>query len=209
MVLDKATIDSFAANPQIKDVSPMVNFAALVTYEGLTGNASIQGMKPSYFLYTGLKADVGELFTDKSATDDSEKVLVTTGLLNLFGVLSPAEAVGKTITFRVFVPIPGTDQTTEVDIQKKYTIKGVTSDQSSLGANMTLDEFQSHLDVPFYERVQVRVKDGKFLASVQDEILSKGFTVTALSKTVEQANKIFQASRLFSQCLAADRKSVV
>src|SRR6185503_7131583 len=54
------------------------------------------------------------------------------------------------------------------------------------------DEFQSHFDVPYFERVQVRVKDGKYLGSVQDEILAKGFTVTALSKTVEQANKIFQ-----------------
>jgi putative ABC transport system permease protein len=38
----------------------------------------------------------------------------------------------------------------------------------------------------------VRVKDSKNLVPVQDEIIAKGFTVTALSKTVEQANKIFQ-----------------
>jgi putative ABC transport system permease protein len=36
------------------------------------------------------------------------------------------------------------------------------------------------------------VKDTGSLPSVQDEILAKGFAVTALSKTVDQANKIFQ-----------------
>ena len=96
------------------------------------------------------------------------------------------------MSFRVLVPIPGTDQTSEVDVPKKYTIKGILDDQSTLAANMTLDEFQSHFDVAAYERAQVRVKDGKFLTAVQDDILAKGFTVTALSKTVEQANKIFQ-----------------
>jgi putative ABC transport system permease protein len=192
VVLDKATIDGLIADPHIKDVSPMVTFAALVTYEGLTGNATIQGMKPSYFLYTGSKADAGELFTDKTSTEDRDMVLVSGGLLNLFGVLDPKEAIGKTMSFRAFVPIPGTNETTEVDVPKKYTIKGVTSDQSSLAANMTLEEFQSHFDVPYYERVQVRVKDGKYLGTVQDDILARGFTVTALSKTVEQANKIFQ-----------------
>jgi putative ABC transport system permease protein len=192
VVLDQATIDSLAANAQVKDVSPMVTYTALITYDGLTGNANAQGMKASYFLYTGAKVIAGEIFTEKSATDDRDKVLVTAGLLSLFGVTDPASAVGKTLSFRAFVPIPGTDQTNEVNVQKQYTIKGVLEDQSTLAANITLDEFQSHFEVAYYDRAQVRVKDGKFLAPVQDEILAKGFTVTALSKTVDQANKIFQ-----------------
>jgi putative ABC transport system permease protein len=57
---------------------------------------------------------------------------------------------------------------------------------------VTLDEFTAHFTVPYYERVQVRVKDTGSLPGVQDEILAKGFAVTALSKTVDQANKIFQ-----------------
>jgi putative ABC transport system permease protein len=56
---------------------------------------------------------------------------------------------------------------------------------------MTLDEFTSHFSVPYYERAQVRVRESKNLSAVQDVIIGKGFTVTALSKTVEQANKIF------------------
>jgi putative ABC transport system permease protein len=192
VVLDTATIEALAANPQVKDVSPLVTYTALVSYEGLTGNANVQGLKPSYFLYTGGKAAAGELFSDKTATEDHNQVLITSGLLSLFGVTDPKSAVGKSISFRVFVPIPGTDQTTEINVTKQYTIKGVLDDQGTLAADMILDEFQSHFDIANYERVQVRVKDGKYLSTVQDDILAKGFTVTALSKTVEQANKIFQ-----------------
>lgn len=192
VVIDKEFVETFGADPLIKEVSPMVTFSALVTYDGLTGNANVQGMKPSFFLYSGIKADAGELFSDSTATEDRNNVLVTQGLLNLFGVKDPAQAIGKTITFRVLVPEVGTDRTVEVDLPKQYTIKGVTSDPSALAAEMTLDEFQSHFDVPFYDRAQVRVKDGKNLAAVTEAILAKGYSVTALSKTVDQANKIFQ-----------------
>lgn len=189
--LDQPTIDEIATNPLVKDVSPLVNFASLVTYEGLTGNAYVQGMKPSYFLYTGTKAVAGDLFTDKTAQEDREAVIISSALLKLFGIEKPEDAIGHKITFSVFVPEEGTSQTTEVPITKQYTIKGVSSDAGSLSAIMTLDEFSSHFQIPYYERVQVRVKDSKHLAAVQDVIIAKGFTVTALSKTVDQANKIF------------------
>lgn len=190
--LDQATIDEFAALETVKDVSPMVSFPTLITYEGLTGNAFVQGMRPSYFLYTGGKAIEGELFTDETAQEDRNAVVISGALLKLFGVENPAEAVGKNISFRVFVPQEGSDEKTEVTIQKQYRIKGVSADEASLVAIMTLDEFTSHFQVPYYERAQVRVLNNESLAPTQDIILQKGFVVTALSKTVEQANKIFQ-----------------
>ena len=192
VVLDPAMVDDLARNVQVKDVSPMVTFPALVTYEGLTGNANLQGLKPSYFLYTGGKAVVGELFSDKTTVEDRDAVIITAALLKLYGVENPQDALGKTVKFRVLVPQEGSDAQTEVSIDKEYRIKGVSADEGTLAAIVTLDEFTSRFSVPFYERVQVRVKDSKNLVPVQDEIIAKGFTVTALSKTVEQANKIFQ-----------------
>ena len=192
VILTPAIVEEFAANTKVKDVSPMVSFQALATLDGLTGNAIIQGMKPSYFLYTGAKAVAGELFTDKTANEDRDAVVITTAMLKLYGIEKPQDAIGKTLTFRVLVPQEGTDATTEVDLTKQYVIKGVSSDEATLAATLTLDEFTSHFQVPLYERVQVRVTDSKWLTVVQDDIVGKGFVVTALSKTVEQANKIFQ-----------------
>jgi putative ABC transport system permease protein len=192
VVLDKRTIDDLTNNELVKDVSPMAQLPTLITYEGLTGNAFLQGMKPSYFLYTGGKADEGELFTDATAEEDKNAVIISGAILKLFGVKDPKEALGKEISFRVFVPQEGRDESTEVEIKKKYKIKGVSADQASLVAIMTLDEYSTYFQVPYYERTQVRVIDSDSLTIVQDEIIKKGFVVTALSKTVEQANKIFQ-----------------
>lgn len=192
VALDQATIDEFATNPLVKDVSPMANYPTLVTFEGLTGNAFLQGMQPSYFLYTGAKAVEGELFSNETADEDRNSVIISTAMLKLFGLENPADALGKTVTFRVLVPQPGSEETTEIAISKQYKIKGVSEDESSLVAIVTLEEFQSHFQIQHYERTQVRVIDSESLVAVQDEIIAKGFIVTALSKTVEQANKIFQ-----------------
>lgn len=192
VVIDAATLESIAQDPRVKDVSPMVSFPTLATFDGLTGNANLQGLKPSYFLYTGGKTAAGDLFSEKTATQDRDSVIITSALLKLFGVDKPEDAIGKTITFRVLVPQEGTDATSEVDIDKEYKIKGVLADEGNLAAIVTLDEFESHFQVPYFERMQVRVKDTGSLPGVQDDIVGKGFTVTALSKTVDQANKIFQ-----------------
>lgn len=192
VVLDQPTIDAIAAMPEVKDVSPMASFPALITYNGLTGNGTLQGMQPSYFLYTGGKAIAGELFSKKTADEDKNNVIVSSALLKLFGVENVEDAIGKTVTFHVFVPIQGTDQSNEVIVDKAYKISGVTEDEASLTAIITLEEFEAHFTVPYYERMQVRVTDSDKLVPVQDIVIAKGFTVTALSKTVDQANKIFK-----------------
>ena len=191
VVLDQPTIDDFARNPLVKDVSPLVSFAALVTYNGLSGNANVQGMRPSYFLYTGTQPAAGKLFTDQTAAEDRNNVIISGAMLQLFGIQNATDALGKTLTFTVFVPSAGSDQTTEVRVTKPYTIIGVTSDNTTLAAIITLDEFTSQFQVPYYQTAQVRVKASANLTTMQDYITGKGFTVTALSKTVDQANKIF------------------
>jgi putative ABC transport system permease protein len=192
VVLSQETVDIIAADPLVKEVSPLVSFPALVTYEGLTGNAFLQGLRPSYFLYTGGKAVEGELFTNETAAEDRNTVIVSSAVLKLFGVATSSDAIGKRVTFRVFVPIEGTTDQTEVALEKSYVIKGVSADEASLTVMMPLDEFSSYFQVQVYERVQVRVVDSDSLNQVQDSIIEKGFVVSALSKTVEQANKIFQ-----------------
>jgi len=43
-----------------------------------------------------------------------------------------------------------------------------------------------------YERIQVRVDSNENLPIIEGELIEEGYRVTALSKTVEQASKIFQ-----------------
>jgi putative ABC transport system permease protein len=192
VVLDEAHLRNFLAIQHVKDVSPLASFSAIITYEGFSGNIVLQGVNPSYFKYTGINAVEGDLFTDKESGEDRNNVLVSMGMLKLFEVEDPKSAIGKRVKFRVLVSREGSEEQTEIPLEKEYRIKGVTSEEASISAMMTLAEFSSLFKIPYYERVQVRVDTSDFLNTVQAQIVEAGFTVTALSKTVEQANKIFQ-----------------
>jgi putative ABC transport system permease protein len=191
VVLDDRAVRNFRQMDNVKDVAQMASLPALITYEGFTGNTFLQGVAPAYFKYVGTKEVAGELFTAENALRNQDEVLLSAAVLKLFEVEEPEEAIGKRVTFRVLVTQEGTQDVEEVELTKQYKIVGVTNEESYISSIITLPEFSANLTVPYYERVQVRVTDAEFLDTVQAAIVEEGYSVTALSKTVEQANKIF------------------
>ncbi len=190
--LNPQTVQEFFEIERVNDVAPMASFAALITYEGLTGNTFLQGANPAFLRFTGAKEVAGRLFDDKTLAEDTGSVLLSSAMLKLFEVEDPEEAIGKQVSFRVFVPVAGTNDTKEAELRKRYTIVGVTNEESRPTAMVLLDELSTQLQVSSYERVQVRVEASEYLDQVSEAIVERGYGVTALSKTVEQANKIFQ-----------------
>jgi len=187
-----ATLNEFKNIPNVKDVSPLASFPALVTLDGLTGNTFLQGMEPAYFRYTGAVASAGDLFKDGNDAKDKDSVIITKAVLKLFGVKEAKDVIGKKVSFRIFVPKEGSTDSEEVDLGKEYKIVGVTNEENFIAAIIPLSELSAHVAVRTYDKAQVRVTKSEFLDATQAEIVKRGFVVTALSKTVEQANKIFQ-----------------
>jgi putative ABC transport system permease protein len=192
VILDKKSVQSFSEIEGVKDVAPMASFAALITFDGLTGNTFLQGANPAYFRFTGTKDLAGRLFTDKTIKEDSGNVILSKAMLKLFEVEDVDSVIGKQVSFRVFVPTEDDNKTVEMELKKRYTVVGVSNEENRPTAIILLDELSSQLAVTEYERVQVRVDSTDFLDKVTEEIIDRGYSVTALSKTVEQANKIFQ-----------------
>lgn len=190
--LDRNAVNRFMSMEDVLDVAPLASFPSLATFEDLTGNLFLEGVSPAYLRYAGIQMQEGEPFTEQSASEDRNKVIVSPSALQLFGIESAEEAIGETLTFRVLVPVEGEDRTHEVPITNRYTIKGVSGDEASLSAMILMDELESHVAVRSFDRVQVRVADNEALDPVTDLIIEEGFNVTALSKTVEQATVIFQ-----------------
>lgn len=190
--LDPQATQEFLEIEHVRDVAPMASFAALITFEGLTGNTFLQGVQPAYFRYTGGKAVEGRLFTDESVAEDGTAVILSQAMLKLFEIEEPADAIGKQVSFRVFVQKEGTRDTIETEVRKRFTVVGILNEESTPSAVVLLDELTNVVAVGEYERVQVRVDASENLDTVTNTIVELGFNVTALSKTVEQANKIFQ-----------------
>lgn len=190
--INDETVTEFEKMDNILDVAPLARFPALVTYQGLTGNVFLQGAEPAYLRYSGVSASAGEVF-EQEDEGEFDAVLLSPAVLKLFGVEDPSTVIGKTVTFRILIEsTAGDDAVDEIVIAKPFRIKGITKEESVLNALILLPELRNHVGIEEYDRAQVRVEAGEFLPSVEAALIEKGYRVTALSKTVEQASKIFQ-----------------
>lgn len=190
--LTQETVAKFETNANVLDAAPMARFPALVTYKGLTGNLFIQGIEPAYIRYAGVTATAGDVFTDADEGNTNE-IMLSPAVLKLFGIEDVDEFIGQKVKFRILVPSEeNADEVNEVLIDKEYTVKGITKEEGVLYAMMMLPELRNHIGIEEFERIQVRVASNVALPVVEEELIASGYRVTALSKTVEQASKIFQ-----------------
>lgn len=190
--LTPETVDEFKDYPEVLDAAPLARFPALVTYKGLTGNVFIQGVEPPYLRYAGVTATEGDVFTDEDG-GDTNTIMLSPAVLKLFGIDDPESFVGERVSFRLLVPAEdGSENVLEVPIDKEYTVRGITKEEGVLNAMMMLPELRNHVGIEEFERIQVRVDSNENLPIVEARLIEAGYRVTALSKTVEQASKIFQ-----------------
>lgn len=186
ITIGKQELIDFKKIENVDDVAPMAGFTSVVTFEGLNGSAMLNGADAKYFKYAGIMPAQGELFKE----GDTGSVVLSSAALKLFEK-NPEDVIGKYIKFKVFVPIEGSDEVQESPIPKDYKIIGIIDDQTSIFAYIPLSELSSRFAIPYYEKARVKVTDRAFLDTVEAKIIERGFVVTSLSKTVEQANKIF------------------
>jgi putative ABC transport system permease protein len=188
--LDDDAVAQFQGLQQVEDTAPRASYAALITYQDLTGNVMLQGVSPAFFRYAGIQMEEGEAFSEDEGRSASNEILITSAMLQLFEVDEPSAVIGETVSFRVFVPRDGGGER-EVEIDKEYRIRGVTSNENNIAALMQLEELRRHIEIQTYDRVQVKVADNNSLDGVEQSIIDMGYNVSSLSETVEKANKIF------------------
>ena len=191
VVIDKEKIQVFRDIENVEDVSPLASFTALATYGELTGSIVLNGVEPDYFKYAGVVPSYGEMFK----AGESDSIVISSAILKLFEK-SAEDVIGEKLSFKVFIPIEGSDELQEMPMNKEYTVKGIVDDETSVFVYIPLQELSSRFVIPFYEKARVKVMDSDFLDSVEAKIIEEGFIVTALSKTVDQANKIFSGVQI-------------
>ncbi len=190
VTLDDKAVAAFKKLPNVLDVSPLADFQSLITYNGLSANTDLQGIQASYFKYAGIQMAAGSAFTDAPA--DSSDIILSSAALQLFGVSNPKDIIGKPVSFRVVAPSTGAQGgADQVPLNGNFTVTGVTNDTASIYAMIPLSTLSSQVGVTEYEKAQVRVDASQNLNAVQKALVEAGYVVSALSKTVDQANQIF------------------
>jgi len=185
VIIDNERVEQFLNIEHVEDVSPLASFTSLITFGKLTGSISLQGVNHEYFKYAGIVAQEGKL----PQKEENNKIVLSSAVLKLFE-MEPADIIGKKVRFKVFIEGENSE-IQEVPLEKDYEISGVIEDDFSISAFIFLSELSSNFSIPYYEKARVKVESSEYLDVAEEEILNQGFIVKTLSKTVEQANKIF------------------
>ncbi|KKR19516.1 MAG: Cell division protein FtsX [Parcubacteria group bacterium GW2011_GWE2_39_37] len=187
--LDSNTLDQISKVKNVVEVSPLVSLSSQISMEQLTGDGLVYAVKPSFFRLGGINAETGKVFEK----EDSHEAVISSAAAKLFN-LEKESVLGKEVSLTLFLPKineEGLEETGVVKRNDKYKITGVIDDDSTsyvfVPANTLGD-----LGINSYNQLKIKVADTKYTDEIRNEIIDKGFLVSSLSDTIEQANKIFR-----------------
>lgn len=202
--LDNERIEKIKSINGVAEVSPAFKISSMMRVDELSGAISAILVRPSFFSMEGLKIANGVFFTG----DFDNKIVVSTATLQLFN-LNAENTLGKTVRFELFMPkidesgnLVNAEEVDVMRLEKTYEIVGIIDDGSESCAYMPMDSVEN-LKIPFYTQLKLTAKDQKNIPEIKTQIEAVGFTPTALSDTVSDADRIFQAIQIILSVFGA------
>ena len=182
-------VEEISQIKEVKEVSLALQLTGQLTANNLTGDGLVQAVDPSFFRLSGLKVGQGQMFV----SDDKYEAVISSAGAQLFN-LEPEQVIGKNVSLILFVTKMSEEGFEEVEMVKRdkdYKIVGVIEDENTNYVFIPRQTI-SDLGISQYDELKVKVSANEHIGGVRDEIINKGFLVSSLSDTIDQANKIFR-----------------
>lgn len=191
--LNNESIGQISKVDFVEKVSSIVSISGQISIDQVTGDGVINIVDPDYFKLSGISSKEGALF---QAYEKNEVAISSAGvsLLNI----KNSEAIGKKVNLVLFLSKISEDGFEEIEIVKhavEYEITAVIEDENT---NFVYVPSGTLGDIKFekYDGLKVKVVDENHLDEVRKTIINKGFLVSSLSDTIEQAKKIFRVIQI-------------
>jgi ABC-type antimicrobial peptide transport system permease subunit len=137
---------------------------------------------PGYIELDGLKTVAGR----KPSENGAKEILVSSAVGKIFGK-NPEEMVGQGVSLVLLSPAGSGSPDIAAD---GYFVSGVTE-----GDEAAFSVFSKGIGIPAdvnFSKVKVKCESSEYLTSAKDAILKQGFSVSSLSETVSEVNKMFR-----------------
>jgi len=182
------TLKEISKIPEVEKVSPQAIFPAQVTWKEITSETTLNLVNPDFFNLSGTLPNLGRSFTQK----DTQKVVVNSSVAELFN-LPPEQLLGKKLRFTLFLQeSEESPETKTFRVDKEFEVVGIFQEQGASPQVYLKKDDLKELSIKEYQFAKVKVKTSDQMEKVREKLISMGFMVSALSDTIEQANKIFK-----------------
>jgi ABC-type antimicrobial peptide transport system permease subunit len=192
--LNRKSVEKIKAMPGVAEASPAFQLTSQGRVDDISADLSAVGVAPSFLRLGGVRVAKGVTLNE----NDPQGVVVTSAVVQVFGKKDAADMLGKEMTFVFFVPNQTmepaegevvTSGMTKTVLDKKFKVVGVVdSEENMVYANSAA---LGELNINNYTQLKVKSDSQSTMAATRDAISKLGFSVSSLSDTVDQANKIF------------------
>lgn len=192
--LDNENISKIKDIDGVDIVSALANIQAQVSLGGINSSTTINIADIAYFKLGAIIPKFGNLYN----VENKKEIVVSSGIAPLLGIGNEEDILGRDLEIKLLKSkITGTGIEEFDTIVQTGTFK-VVGIIGSEGENFIYAQKEAieNYDVGRYSQAKVKVKEESNMLPVRTAIEDKGFLVSAISDTIEQAKKIFQGVQI-------------
>jgi putative ABC transport system permease protein len=190
--LDEKSLTDIKNIPGVDKISPLMSLQAQADVSDISSELTVNFSDSEFFKLDGTVLKSGRFYESTEA--DKNKIIISSTALKLFNI--PDDKIyDSKIKFTLFIPDSTNGATSKtrnsVNLDQEFQIVGVIEDESASYVYMPFSNSNILTDKN-YSKVKVRVDKKENLDLVRNSIMEKGFSVSALSDIIDQANQIFR-----------------
>jgi len=191
--LDDQSLEKIKGINGVDKISPLVSLQAQMNVDDISSELMVNFVNNDYFKLDGAEVKKGAFYND--TPEDKNKIIISSTAMMLFN-LDEKSIFEKKITLNLFLPEEeGQAARNSVKLGEDFIVAGIIEDENA-----------SYIYLPFensnvvknksYSKIKIRVNTEENLNLVRDSVMEQGYSVSALSDIIEQANQIFKVLQI-------------
>lgn len=194
-ILTPQAIDELSKIPGVVETSPAAQLRAQARFNDITLDIDALGTTAAFLRLSGTKTNNGTLLDDTVPSG----VVITQSIARAFNI-EPGTMVGKKISLNIFVPKNNGIASDQSAAQgesigiTEYTVAGVIEGDDNIAYFHLKSIPDVHLES--FNQLKVKTSSSAVMGTVRTIVLENKFSVSSLSDTIDQANKVFSAIQI-------------
>ncbi|NTU66504.1 MAG: FtsX-like permease family protein [Candidatus Moranbacteria bacterium] len=194
-VLNEDSLGGLKNIPGVGEMSPSFHLSGKGKIDGLTADLSLTVTDPTFMRLSGIKMNQGVSIND----NNYQGVVISSMVARIFGK-NEEELIGKELAINISKDAGNKTEGSGSGLKetnaeaagyesRNFVIIGTTEGEDNsvyVNSGSIGDVIASHFD-----QVKIKCNNSKDMSFVREQIIGKGFLVSSISETVDQANKIF------------------
>ena len=184
--IEPQTLEEITNMANVAEVSPMAEFPAEIKEGNATGLIIGKVIQPSYFRLSGLIPDVGKAFKE-----EEKGVVLSSQAVKLLNLPPDQTSIGKELGLKLTYPLPDDPNGSgkEIALPEPIKLTGIIVDETqapfAFVSAAAIDQ-----KPPFYKEVLLKATNIDYVAGLRDQLIEKGFLISARLDLVNQAKKV-------------------